>query len=316
MLSKTMAGGLVGVSILAMMLLSGGASAAAEEPKPAPAPPPKPPNPGPFPPGPFPPFPPPAPAPPPSQGGCVLDPNIPPEVAQAVNAMLTSGLNTADELARAAALCEQRGYVKAAACLRAAAKAKGGLSETPTASPCPLDAAMPAELAAATAALLRSPIATGAQLQQAAALANAGGYSLAAACLSSEAAKRGGLALPPAPPKVFALTIREGDIPFVWARHFTGDQSRWRELGDANPDILPLRTETSPTTGVPTTNYAGWRVGKKIRLPAGWDASRGKPPLAGPAPKPAPPPATTEAAHAVDTKPPAPVRPVPPTGGL
>jgi nucleoid-associated protein YgaU len=169
-----------------------------------------------------------------------------------------------------------------------------GLPRTPAPGDCLLDPLIPPEIASVVNGLLRASSA--ADLQRAATMCETGGLPLAAGCLRARAAELGGatpatfplpdiipadmpgLGFPPRPAAAVAMhTIKSGDVPYGLAQRYTGDPNRWRELGSANPDLGPLKTVPSPTTGVPTTNYAGWRVGKTIALPAGWGAAAAPP---------------------------------------
>lgn len=85
-------------------------------------------------------------------------------------------------------------------------------------------------------------------------------------------------------------TIRKDDIPNKLAQYYTGDGSRFKELGALNPQLGKLVTKTftpppMPGTGsvapVSVTNYEGWQIGKQILLPGSWK------PYSKPLPKPA-----------------------------
>lgn len=241
----------------------------------------------------------------PRPGGCTLDASIPVELAAKVIELLGAVDRAPSELRQAAVLAQGAGYPLAAGCLRARAtelEARPGPQPQPQPLPfpnpnpgplppgtgpglaCPLDAAMPPAVAQMVSALLTTPGTSPATLREAATLLGANGYPLAAGCLRARATELDGqqpqvIVFPvrprpkPAPkPKQEVWTIKEGDIPYDMARAYTGDAERWRELGQANPELGPAITEESPTTGLPTTNYQNWRRGVTIRIPQAWTA--------------------------------------------
>jgi hypothetical protein len=74
--------------------------------------------------------------------------------------------------------------------------------------------------------------------------------------------------------------IRSGDIPSLMAAYYTGDASRFKELGKLNKKLGKLVT----TNGV--TNYQKWVVGTEILIPSGWKPlTKPVPPVASQAPK-------------------------------
>jgi hypothetical protein len=77
-------------------------------------------------------------------------------------------------------------------------------------------------------------------------------------------------------------TIRQGDIPSLLATYYTGDASRFKDLGGSlNKNLGKLKT----VSGV--SNYEGWKVGASILIPKAWNPlDKPLPPTAqGPAPK-------------------------------
>ena len=77
-------------------------------------------------------------------------------------------------------------------------------------------------------------------------------------------------------------TIRSGDIPSLLATYYTGDASRFKDLGGSlNKNLGKLKT----VDGV--SNYEGWKVGANILIPKAWQPlDKPLPPTAsGPAPK-------------------------------
>lgn len=66
--------------------------------------------------------------------------------------------------------------------------------------------------------------------------------------------------------------IRQGDIATQLAQSYTGDFSRWKELGP--PNQLTLVYQDSQPYG-----FNPWRLGQVLILPQGWDASKGAAPI-------------------------------------
>lgn len=137
-----------------------------------------------------------------------------------------------------------------------------------------IDEAMPEELVVELVAAWESTTLTVLNFAEIASVLATDGWPKAAACFARKAEqlveKAGGL------PHV----IRSGDIPSLMAAYYTGDGSRFKELGKLNKKLGKLVT----VNGV--TNYQKWVVGTEILIPASWKPlSKPVPPVAGEAPK-------------------------------
>lgn len=137
-----------------------------------------------------------------------------------------------------------------------------------------LDEGLPEELLIELIAAWESTTLTVLNYAEIASVLATDGWAKAAACFAKRAEKMvekaGGL------PHV----IRSGDIPSLMAAYYTGDGSRFKELGKINKKLGKLVT----TNGV--TNYQKWIVGTEILIPASWKPlSKPVPPVAGEAPK-------------------------------
>ena len=137
-----------------------------------------------------------------------------------------------------------------------------------------LDDGMPEDLIVELIGAWESTTLTILNFAEIASVLAAEGWPKASACFAQKAdkmvEKAGGL------PHV----IRSGDIPSLMAAYYTGDGSRFKELGKLNKKLGKLVT----TNGV--TNYQKWIVGTEILIPASWKPlSKPVPPVAGEAPK-------------------------------
>lgn len=166
-----------------------------------------------------------------------------------------------------------------------------GMPQVPRPGDCLLDASAPSEISSMVNVLLKSSTSSR-DLNSAADMCERAGLPMAAGCLRARAREldSGGGVGPttvsfPAPTSndlgiPYVHVIRFGDTPSGLARFFTGNADRWRELGPVNPHLGSPVTETSPVTGVLTTNYPGWQVGVAITIPDSWAPwAKGTPPL-------------------------------------
>lgn len=146
-----------------------------------------------------------------------------------------------------------------------------------------MDEGIPVELRADLEVAFKATDLLPADYREISGIMEASGYPKMAACFATLADKRfaemskvvdkqGGL----------PHTIRQGDIPSLLATYYTGDASRFRDLGGSlNKNLGKLKT----VNGV--SNYEGWKVGAAILIPKSWNPlDKPLPPTAaGPAPK-------------------------------
>jgi hypothetical protein len=125
-------------------------------------------------------------------------------------------------------------------------------------------------------------------LDAAAQAAAAGQFPKAAACLKKRADELRGKAGPPGPPGPPAppstpanpltvtnmpFRVRAGDFPYALAQYYTGQGSRFIELGPLNPNLGPFETTAwDAQTGKPVASaYRYWDKGPSILIPGSWN---------------------------------------------
>lgn len=131
---------------------------------------------------------------------------------------------------------------------------------------CDVESNIPADLKATISQFLTKPGLTPADYTQMASAAQNAGYPKLAACLNQKATQVGNnAAAQVAAQGGMAFVIRYGDIPSHLADYYTGNATRWPELGPLNPQIGSVQT----VNGV--TNYSHWNVGTQILIPKAWN---------------------------------------------
>lgn len=71
-------------------------------------------------------------------------------------------------------------------------------------------------------------------------------------------------------------TLQKGDIASRMAERFTGDFSRWKELGLTNAELVIVNEDRKPVAqyGGAAFGFLPWKPGQPVILPPGWDITR------------------------------------------